>query len=158
MTEVPKLHVLVRELAFWGNFIIVLKRIWARSLKNTLKLSKNVIRRSKTTFFYKDAFKDKKSLFFLEGFALIRARAGPIRAHMGPHGPLWAHIWAHMGPFGPIYGPIWAPMGPYGPIWAFLDRSWRSWKIPYTFRKLSVETFGPISHVSGPKLVFWWNF
>ena len=55
-------------------------------------------------------------------------------------------------------GPIWALMGPYmgpcGPIWAFLDRSWRSWKIPYTFRKLSVETFGPISHVSGPKLAF----
>ena len=29
----------------------------------------------------------KKHEFFLEAFALIRARAGPIRAHMGPYGP-----------------------------------------------------------------------
>ena len=74
----------------------------------------------------------------------------PIRAHKGPYGPMWAH----MGPYGPLWAHIWAHMGPYGPIWTFLDRSWRSWKIPYTFRKLSVETFRPISHVSGPKLVF----
>ena len=33
----------------------------------------------------------KKNVFFLEGFALIRARAGPIRAHIGPYKPLWAH-------------------------------------------------------------------
>ena len=26
-------------------------------------------------------------MLFLEGFALIRARAGPIRAHIGPYGP-----------------------------------------------------------------------
>ena len=43
---------------------------------------------------------------------------GPVRvgAHMGPYGPLWAHIWAHMGP----YGPIWALMGPCGPLWAHM--------------------------------------
>ena len=43
VTEVPKLHALVRELAFCGNFISVLKPISARNLKNTLKPSKDVI-------------------------------------------------------------------------------------------------------------------
>ena len=33
-----------------------------------------------------------KNAFLLEDFALIRARAGPIRAHMGPCGPLSAHM------------------------------------------------------------------
>ena len=31
----------------------------------------------------------KRNMFFLEGFVLMRARAGPMRAqmaHMGPHG------------------------------------------------------------------------
>ena len=43
----------------------------------------------------------------------------PIRAHMGPYGPTWAHIWAHKGPYGPQPGPgpnpDWAPTrpGPY---------------------------------------------
>ena len=31
-------------------------------------------------------------------------------SHVGPHGP----IWAHMGPYGSHMGPIWAHMGPYG--------------------------------------------
>ena len=35
-------------------------------------------------------------MFFLDGFALVRARAGPIRAHMDPY-------WAYMGPHGPIW-------------------------------------------------------
>ena len=67
------------------------------------------------------------------------------RAGLGPS-PGWGpvRVGALMGPY----------MGPYGPLWVLLDRSWRSCKIPYTFRKLSVETFGQISHVSGPKLVF----
>ena len=39
----------------------------------------------------------EKDAFFLEGFALIRARAGPIRAYMDPYGP----IWALMGLYGP---------------------------------------------------------
>ena len=34
---VRNLHFLGRELAFWGDFISVLKRISARNLKNTLK-------------------------------------------------------------------------------------------------------------------------
>ena len=57
---------------------------------------------------------------------------GPVRvgAHMGPYGPLWAHIWAHMGPPGQV------------------------WEKASTFRQLSVKTFGQISHVSGPKLIF----
>ena len=38
--EVPKLHVFVSKLAFWGNFIIVLKCISARNLKKALKLLK----------------------------------------------------------------------------------------------------------------------
>ena len=50
MLEVPKLHVLDPKLAFWSNFIIVLKRISARNLKNTLKLSKSIIWRSTTIF------------------------------------------------------------------------------------------------------------
>ena len=63
---------------------------------------------------------------------------GPVRvgAHMGPYGP----IWAHMGPC----GPIWAHMGPPGQV---LEKA-------STFRQLSVETFGPISHDSDPKMVF----
>ena len=67
---------------------------------------------------------------------------GPVRvgAHMGPYGPLWAHIWAHIGPNGLIYGPIWAHMGPLGQVL----------EVPSDFR----QTFGPISHVSGPKMVF----
>ena len=44
----------------------------------------------------------------------IQRPFGPIRAHMGPYGPIWGPYGAHMGP----YGPIWAYMGPYGPIWA----------------------------------------
>ena len=55
------------------------------------------------------------------------------RAHVGPYGP----IWALMGP----YGPIWAHMGP---IWILLDRSGHD----------PIKTFGPISHVSGPEIVF----
>ena len=102
------------------------------------------------------------------------------RTHKGPYGPIWAHkgpIRAHMdpnpdrafvsralddihrnptasrsatengpswGPYGPIYGPLWAHMGPPGQV---LEKA-------STFRQLSVETFGPISHVSGPKLTF----
>ena len=80
------------------------------------------------------------------------ARAGPIRAHTGPYGPIWAHM-AHMGPYGPIwalygpiwahmgpiwahmgpYGPIWALMGPYGPIWVLLDRSWKKRQLSVNF-------------------------
>ena len=58
----------------------------------------------------------------------------------GPYGPLWAHIWVHMGPYGPIYGPMWAHMGPPGQVL----------EVPSDFR----QTFGPISHVSGPKIGF----
>ena len=51
---------------------------------------------------------------------LVRAGLGPspgwgpvrVGAHMGPYGPLWAHIWAHMVP----YGPIWAHLGPPGQV------------------------------------------
>ena len=48
-------------------------------------------------------------------------------------------------------GPIWALMGPYmglpGQVLEVLEDS-------VYFRELSVETFGQISHVSDPKLVF----
>ena len=92
--EVPKLHVLVPQLAFLGNFIIVLKRISAINLKNTLKLSRNAIWMSKTTilffvFVYKHAFDKNQGVFFLNFSRSSRARAGPIRAHMGPYGPIW---------------------------------------------------------------------
>ena len=78
----------------------------------------------------------KRNIDFRNGFAYC---VGPGRAHTA----LYGSIWAHMGP----YGPIWAQMGPYGSSWTGLG-------FPYTFRKLSVRQFGPISHVSGPKLVF----
>ena len=68
----------------------------------------------------------------------------PTLARMGlcGPGPGWARsglgtIWTLMGPY----------MGPYGPSWTGLGGLGR-------FRKLSVETFEPISHVSGPKFVF----
>ena len=80
---------------------------------------------------------------------------GPARAHMGPYGParnrfikrvVLALAWPGPG-WGPVrvgarseLGPIWALMGPPGQV--------------LEFRKLSVETFGPISHVSDSKLVF----
>ena len=73
-----------------------MKGISARKLKNTLKLSKDIIWRSKTTIFDKNVFGEN---VFLEGLALIWARDGPIWALMGPYRP----IWAHMGPYGPIY-------------------------------------------------------
>ena len=90
---VRNLHVLGRELDFWGDLIGVLKRISARNLKNTLKLPKNVILRSKTTIFDKSVLL-KKRCVFSEPFPLFK---GPGRAHMGPYGP----IWALMGPYGP---------------------------------------------------------
>ena len=49
-------------------------------------------------------------------------------------GPLVA---TSLGP----YGPLWAHMGP---IWVLLDRSGHD----------QIRTFGPISHVSGPEMVF----
>ena len=76
-----------------------------------------------------------------------RSGLGPIWAHMGPYGPIYGPMWAHMGP----YGPMWAHMGPYGPSWTGLGDSVN---FPSDFRQLSVRQFGPISHVSGPKMVF----
>ena len=55
----------------------------------------------------------------------------------GPYGPICALMGPYMGP----YGPIWALMGP---IWVLLDRSGHD----------QIRTFGPISHVSGPEMVF----
>ena len=52
------------------------------------------------------------------------------------------------GPYGP--SPGWGPvrvgahMGPYGPLWVLLDRSGH----------VRFPTFGSISHVSDPKIVF----
>ena len=63
--KVPKLHVLVPTLAFSDNFIISLKRLSARNLKNTLKLSKNVVFK-KTTIF--DIKKHSENAFSTEGF------------------------------------------------------------------------------------------
>ena len=46
-------------------------------------------------------------------------------------------------------GPGW---GPYGPMWALMGPPGQVLEKTLTFRQLSVETFGPISHDSGPKL------
>ena len=76
----------------------------------------------------------------------------------------WKHVMMLLY-LGPLLGPrslgvrvgahIWAHMGPYGSSWTGLGRFRRFHKLyinfPQTFRK----TFGPISHVSGPKIVFW---
>ena len=96
MTEVPKLHIWVRELDFLGQFIVVIKRISARNLKNTLKLSQNFVWRSRTMIFEKNVL-HKRNMFFLNFSRSSKARAGPIRAHMGPYGS----IWALMGPKNP---------------------------------------------------------
>ena len=56
---------LVPKLAFGGDFIIVLKRISARSLKNTVKLSKHSIWISKATMFDNNVF--EQNMFFREG-------------------------------------------------------------------------------------------
>ena len=50
-------HVLARELAFWSNFIGVLKRISVRNVKNTLKPWKNVVWRSKSMIFEKNVLR-----------------------------------------------------------------------------------------------------
>ena len=55
---VPKLHILVPKLAFWRNFITVLKLISARNLKNASKLSKNVVLVAKTMTFDKKVCKE----------------------------------------------------------------------------------------------------
>ena len=44
-------------------------------------------------------------------------------------------------------GPLWAHVGPYGSSWTRLGSSVN---FPSDFR----QTFGPISHASGPKMVF----
>ena len=85
---VRNLHVLGWELAFWGDSIGVLKRISARNLKNIVFLSKNIVWRSKTTIFEKNVL-CKREICVPELFPLFR---GPGRAHMGPYGPIWAHI------------------------------------------------------------------
>ena len=83
--EVPKLRALVPKLAFWGNFIIVLKRISARNLKNTFKRPKNVIWRSKAMIFYRNVFNLNK-MHFPWTFPTLQG-PGP-----GPYGLIWAHM------------------------------------------------------------------
>ena len=68
---------------FLNNFIIVLKRISARNLKNMLKVARMLCLLKNNV--NKNVF--KTNTVFLEGFALMRARAGPIGAYMGPYGP-----------------------------------------------------------------------
>ena len=96
--------------------------------------------------------------------------------YMGPYG----RVWARMGPtralekqevflsakekplvpgrvgapYGPLMGSLWALMGPYGPIWALMGPPGQVLEKASTFRQLSVRQFGPLSHVSGPKLRF----
>ena len=72
-----------QKLVFWSNFIIVLKRISARNLKNTLKPLKSVVWRSETTIFDKIVLR-KKEVFVYWTLPLFK---GPGRAHMGPYGP-----------------------------------------------------------------------
>ena len=91
---VRNLHEIDRELAFRGDFISNLKRISARSLKNTVFPSKNIVWRSKTMIFEKNALCEKIGAFFVAFSRSSRARAGPIWAHKGPYGL----IWALMGP------------------------------------------------------------
>ena len=49
-------------------------------------------------------------MFVLEGFALIRARAGPIRAHMGPYGLKKSKkVHAEFALIGAFKGPVTLP-------------------------------------------------
>ena len=82
---------------FRGDFIIVLNHFSTRNLKNTLKLSKNIMWRSNTTIFDKKVLRNKRCVLFFDFSCSSRAGAGPIWAHTGPYGP----IWALMGPYGP---------------------------------------------------------
>ena len=77
------------------NFKIFLKCISARNLKNTFKLSKNTIGRSKPTISNENVLLKQGCVFF-EFFPLFK---GPGRAHMGPYGP----IWTLMGPYWPDF-------------------------------------------------------
>ena len=58
--------------------MIVLKHISARNLKNTLKLSKNVIWSPKTTMFEKKFGLNKRKVRFVPK---------GLRPHTGPYGP-----------------------------------------------------------------------
>ena len=75
---------------------------------------------------------------------------GPVRvgAHMGPYGPLWAHIWAHMGLYGPIYEPI------YGSIWALMGPPGQVLEKASTFRQLSVRLLDKFRTFRVPNLLF----
>ena len=61
-----------------------MKRISARNLKNTLKLGKTAMWRSKTTICEKNV--SEQNGFSLKFSRSSRDRAGPIRALMGPYG------------------------------------------------------------------------
>ena len=106
----------------------------------------------------------------------IWAHMGLIWAHMGPYGSIWAHLGLAPAPpetRGPARPPperrnppektlsflsANAGCGPYGPIWAHVG--------PYVSSSTGLgrcghvrfPTFGPISHVSGPKLGFLTKF
>ena len=56
----PKLHIVVPKLAFWGDFIIVRYHFPARKLKSTLKPSKNIVWSSKTTMFEKNVLASRQ--------------------------------------------------------------------------------------------------
>ena len=99
----PQLHILVPKLAFWGDFIIVRYHFSTRKLKSTLKPSKNVVCRPKTTFvFWKMCFR-KRGAFFLNFPALHGPGPGPVCSSRARAGPIWAHIsdfefnFAHFG-------------------------------------------------------------
>ena len=73
---------------------------------------------------------------------------GPVRVGaLSGLGPIWALMGPYMGPYEPLWAHIWAHMGPYGSSWTGLGKGVN---FPSDFR----QTFGPISHVSGPKMVF----
>ena len=80
--EVLKLHVLVPELAFWCNLNRSEAHFGQKS-KEHIKTIKKYCICMKATIFHKHLWKTKH-VFFLESFALIRARAEPIWARMGP--------------------------------------------------------------------------
>ena len=121
--EVPKLHVLVPKLAFWEDFIIVLKRFSVRNLKSTLKLSNNIVFVAKTMIFDKNRLKDVR----------LSWRMSPSYGP-GPYGPLWAHmgltneipqIRKIIILIGPVQGLEPGPYGPGpGPIWAHISDFW----------------------------------
>ena len=144
------------NLLFEVTFIIVLKLFSARNLKNMLKLAKTVVFVSKT-YLFKKCIQKKKIRFFLEGFALIQARAGPIwarkikRKYLKKKGSnrgskllsLSSGLKMSLQVLDLLKGSPPARALPCGPGWAHVDPSRRGPSPAKTSREIDISIQGP---------------